>query len=97
MNRVILFALWLTLLNAFGCAESPITTIDRSSDCAAICDRYRDCFSSEYDTDHCRDRCTDKKDSRNTDKIDRCQDCIRESSCSGSVFKCSAECIGIVP
>jgi hypothetical protein len=87
----------LLLLSMFGCAENPIQTIDRSSDCAEICDRYKDCLSSDYNTEKCRDRCTDMKDPKGTDKIDRCQKCIRDSSCSGSVFKCASDCVGIVP
>jgi hypothetical protein len=63
--------------------------LDRSSDCAEICDKDKDCLSSDYNTAACRDKCTDK--------IERCEACIKDNSCSGSVFKCSSDCVGIVP
>jgi hypothetical protein len=97
MQRILLVVLSVVLPQLLGCAESPITTIDRASDCAEICDRYKDCLSSDYNTAKCRDHCTDMKDSKETEKIDRCQACIKENSCTGSVFKCTTACVGIVP
>jgi hypothetical protein len=96
MTRTIFIASALAL-GLFGCAENPIQTIDRSKNCAEICDRYKDCLSSDYNTDKCHDHCTDMKDSQETEKIDRCEDCIKDSSCTGSVFKCGTQCVGIVP
>ena len=97
LNRALLLSSAFSIVNLFGCAENPVTTIDRSSDCAQICDKYKDCLNADYNTSKCRDRCTDMKDPKGTDKINRCQDCIKDSSCSGSVFKCTTECGGIVP
>jgi hypothetical protein len=93
---------WFFIVSSFvlplaACSENPIQTIDRSSDCAEICDKYKDCLSSDYNTAACRDKCTDMKDPKGTAKIDRCEACIKENSCSGSVFKCSSDCVGIVP
>lgn len=87
----------LALSVLLGCAENPITTIDRTKDCAQICDRYQECLSTDYNTERCRDRCTDMKDREGTATIDHCAECIRDVSCTGSVFKCAAPCIGIVP
>ena len=96
-NRALVLSSLLSIASLFGCAENPVKTIDRSSNCAEICDKYKDCLSSDYNTAKCRDNCTDMKDPKGTAKIDRCQECIKDSSCSGSVFKCSGECVGIVP
>jgi hypothetical protein len=86
------------LVALFGCSESPVTTIDRSQDCSKICDRYKTCLNSDYDTDACENRCTDMKDPSETDTIDKCSDCIGgDSSCVDNVFKCTTECDGIVP
>jgi hypothetical protein len=97
MKNILLVVSALWLMSLCACAESPITTIDRSSDCAEICDRYRECVSADYNVEKCRDHCTDRKDPKGTEKIDRCQFCIKDSSCTGSVFKCTADCLGIVP
>jgi hypothetical protein len=97
MKRIALVVSSLVLASLLGCSENPIQTIGRAKDCAEICDRYRDCLSSDYNTEKCRDHCTDMKDSDETAKIDRCQACLKESSCTGSVFKCAGACVGIVP
>ena len=97
IQRMLLLSSAFALASLFSCAENPVTTIDRSSDCAQICDRYKDCINSDYNTSGCRDKCTDMKDPKGTEKIDRCHDCIKGNSCSGSVFKCTTECAGIVP
>jgi len=83
---------------AIGCSEDPITTIDRSSDCSSICNKYKDCIDSDYDVDACKDDCTDMKSNDETAKIDDCQDCLKgENSCVDKAFKCTSECAGIVP
>jgi hypothetical protein len=96
MTRLVLM-LSLLLSSLLGCSENPITTIDRTKDCAEICDKYKDCLSADYNTERCNSRCTEMKDSDETAKIDRCEACISRTSCSGSVFKCTADCVGIVP
>jgi len=97
MQLVRLTTLALALTGLFACSENPVTTIDRSSDCAQICDRYQECVATNYNTAACRDRCTDMKSSADTAKVDHCQACISERSCTGSIFKCTTECVGIVP
>lgn len=78
--------------------DNPIQALDRSGDCSNICDKYRDCIGGDdYDTDKCQDRCSDMSTDKESDQIDTCQDCIKSRSCSGSVFNCTTECVGIVP
>jgi hypothetical protein len=78
--------------------DDPFQSIDRSTDCAAICDKYQECIGGDdYDTDKCSDDCSDMKTDSQSNKIDACQDCIENRSCTNSVFNCTAECAGIVP
>ena len=69
-------------------------------DCHKICDRYQECFDSNYDVSACRDRCETSSDNDPgfESKVDACESCIDDGqSCSGAAFNCSNECIGIVP
>jgi len=95
-SNVIAFSLALTALAACG-KDDPITAIDRTTDCSAICDKYKDCINSDYDTEACVDRCTDMVTEEKTDRIDECEACVDEKSCTNSAFSCLTECAGIVP
>jgi hypothetical protein len=97
MKRLTFILSTSVFISLCGCAESPIRTVDRSSNCSDICERYKVCVSTDYNTEKCKDRCTDMKDSKGTEKVDHCEKCIEENSCGGSVFKCGGECAGIVP
>ena len=87
------------LISSVSCGEdSPIESFDEASDCAAICDRYQECFDNDYDADECADRCeerADDPDHRNQEE--RCSDCIEDASCGGAAFGCATQCVGIVP
>jgi hypothetical protein len=78
-----------------GCVDE----IDRVTDCQDICSRYADCFDSNYDVGACRTRCADNaRDSATFDqKVDQCENCLDDRSCSNAVFGCSVECMTIVP
>lgn len=99
MSKINAFTLAvLTALTAAACGkDDPITAFDRSTDCADICDKYKDCINSDYDVKACADDCTDMVSEEDTDKIDLCQECLDGNSCTGSVFNCTSECVGIVP
>jgi hypothetical protein len=82
---------------AIGCDEDPVTTIDRNTDCAAICDKYRDCVQGDYDVDECTDQCQDMTEHDETDKIDECEQCLDDnSSCVDKVSSCTDDCAGII-
>lgn len=78
-----------------GCAED----IDEQFDCWAICDKYAECVSDDYDVEECADSCETEADNSEEfgDKADACESCIDDRSCVESVFPCAAECSGIVP
>ena len=86
----------LSFLGACG-KDDPITAIDRTTDCTSICNKYKECISGDYDTKACHDRCTDMVSNEKTDRIDECQSCVDDKSCTSSVFSCTSECVGIVP
>ncbi|MET0389947.1 MAG: hypothetical protein ABW321_28500, partial [Polyangiales bacterium] len=66
-----LTALALSLSCVFAaCKEDPITTIDRTTDCSSICNKYQDCIASDYDVEDCVDKCTDMIDDDKTARID---------------------------
>lgn len=86
-------------LGAAGCdPEDTVDAIDAKIDCAGICNRYKDCFDSAYDTDKCRSSCEEnaKADSSYDAKAEACDDCLDNASCAES-FSCTDKCIGIVP
>lgn len=78
-----------------GCTDE----IDEQFDCIAICDKYADCVSDDYDVDDCADRCETSADEVQgfADKADACESCIDDRSCVEAAFPCASECSGIVP
>jgi hypothetical protein len=87
------------LLTAFAGAcgkDDPVTAIDRSTDCAQICDKFKECFNSDYDVEECTDSCSDMVDDDDTSQIDDCENCLDDQSCTEAVG-CTAECAGLIP
>ena len=66
--------------------------------CKDVCERYRDCFDSDYDVDSCVDNCVEESrdDDEYAEQVDVCQTCIEDRSCTES-FGCAVDCGGIVP
>lgn len=78
--------------------DNPIVQAEQAIDCGSICDRYKECFDKNYDTDECQSNCDTRADEPNhKDQEERCSDCVDEASCGGAVFSCTDDCIGIVP
>jgi len=73
--------------------------VDRIADCHQICDRYQSCFDDDYDRGACRSRCSDmaEEDREFERKVDSCETCIDDRSCTAATFACATECAGIVP
>ncbi len=90
--------LLLTTALAVGC-QNPITEIDESVDCMNVCDRYRSCFDSAYDTAACRNRCEGlvDADGGRSQAANDCDACMDENSCASAVFGCATPCAGILP
>jgi hypothetical protein len=83
----------LVSLVGSGCDD-----LDQAVDCAKICNRYQECFDSDYDVNGCVDRCEDNADDDEAfaDAADACESCIDDRACAES-FPCAGECIAIVP
>lgn len=63
-------------------------------DCSQICERYKTCFDSSYDTTACKARCRSNTSAKTADA---CSDCLDKHACVPAAFACAPECGGIVP
>lgn len=92
------FVLGLCFLGgAGGCSAEDV--ISNTIDCNDVCNRYKDCFDSDYDVSTCTEEC-EADASADDDKerrLEMCDACIDGLSCSETVFECASDCAGIVP
>ena len=81
-----------------GCSEA-VDDITNRVDCHSVCQRYAGCFNAEYDVDGCADRCESAADSSEDReaRLETCDSCIDDRSCSSATFSCADACVGIVP
>jgi hypothetical protein len=81
-----------------GCSEA-VDEVTSTVKCADVCGRYKDCFDSDFDVDGCTDRCEDDADaSENREqRLEACDSCIDDKSCTDATFNCASQCAGIVP
>lgn len=87
-------------LSAAACGnDDPLSEIDEAANCNSVCNRYRDCFDSNYDTETCYDKCQVEVDrvGGNPRAADDCESCIDDMSCAGGVFNCASSCGALVP
>lgn len=91
------FALALAPVTLFGC--SAVDEISNKIDCHQVCQRYADCFKSDYDVDGCTDKCeaSANDDAQRERKLEMCDSCIDDRSCNDATFNCADDCLGIVP
>jgi hypothetical protein len=87
----------ISALLASGCAV--VQKVDTAIDCNGICERYKSCFSGDYDVSACASRCraSASKDADFRRKADMCNACISERSCVAATFACGTECVSVVP
>jgi hypothetical protein len=85
-------------LAVLGCSDT-VDEISNSIDCHQVCQRYADCFKSDYDVDGCTDKCENSADNDEDRerKLEACNSCIDDRSCTDATFNCADDCIGIVP
>lgn len=81
-----------------GCGDDPEEIVNRVT-CKDVCQRYADCFDSDYDVGACTDRCTQDTTAseEKEERLELCHECIDDESCTGAVFGCTAECTPFVP
>jgi hypothetical protein len=83
---------------AAGCSEAA-DEVESQIECPQICEKYAECYDDDYDVEECSSDCKAEFD-RNPEyieKIDACDACIENKSCSDATFSCVDECVGIVP
>ncbi len=87
----------ISLLMLSGCAV--VQKVDTALDCNGICERYKSCFDSDYDTASCATKCRNKAsdDADFRRKADVCNACITERSCTRATFACATDCFSVVP
>jgi hypothetical protein len=81
-----------------GCSEAA-DEVTNTVNCGSVCGRYADCFDSDFDIDGCTDRCEDEADASENreERLEACDACIDDKSCSDATFNCASQCAGIVP
>jgi hypothetical protein len=91
-------ALSVGMFAAVGCSDA-VDEITNSIDCKQVCQRYADCFKSDYDVDGCADKCENSADNDEDRerKLETCNACIDDRSCTDATFNCADDCLGIVP
>lgn len=86
----------LLFLSSLGFLSTACDEADQAIDCNQICNRYQECFDSDYDVGACVDRCEPMLES-DPHGADDCENCIDDRSCAGATFNCASECGQIVP
>ena len=89
----------LCLLGALAITGCSTEEVSNKIDCHSVCNRYQSCFDSDYDVDGCTDRCESdaNADEDRESRLEMCDACIDDKSCSEATFSCADECVGIVP
>jgi hypothetical protein len=92
------FALALAPFALVGCGEAA-DEVSNHIDCRQVCQRYADCIATDYDVDGCEDKCESSadEDAARERKLEMCDSCIDDRSCTDATFNCADECLGIVP
>ena len=82
-----------------ACGLTACESVDNAIDCGQVCTTYSDCFDSEYDVEACTDDCEAEasEDDDFENKLESCESCIEDQSCTEATFSCAGSCIGIVP
>lgn len=83
------------LFNA-GCGAAD--EVERTYDCAKICDKYADCYDDDLDKSECTDTCEDHGDADAdfAEQAGECESCIDDSSCLEATFDCADACGNVV-
>lgn len=86
------------LFSACG-SDNPVNQVENKITCHDVCQRYSDCYDSNYDVSGCTDRCTNDStaEQQKDDELKTCDDCIGDKSCISATFNCGNECSSFVP
>lgn len=83
-------------LSLLGCEATD--KIENKITCSGVCNRYKDCFDSDYNVESCTESCESEANaSEDKDrKLEQCDTCIDDESCTAAAFGCATECAGII-
>lgn len=81
---------------SLGCEATD--KVENKVTCSSVCNRYKDCFDSDYNVDSCTNSCESEANaSEDKDrKLEQCDTCIDDQSCTAAAFDCATECAGII-
>lgn len=87
----------LLCVGAVGCNATD--EIENRITCSDVCNRYKECFDDDYDVSACVNRCEDDAtaDEEKEQRLEVCEACIDDESCTSAVFECAADCAQFVP
>lgn len=99
MRTATLICILAAVAATTACGDDIVEEITNTVDCEDVCSRYADCFDKDYDVSACIDRCEDKADADENQetRLERCDDCMDDKSCTSTAFACTTECLGLVP
>ncbi|HET9954880.1 MAG TPA: hypothetical protein VFQ61_10265 [Polyangiaceae bacterium] len=95
-SGVLAITLSVAALSIVGCSAAD--KVENKISCNSVCNRYKDCFDSDYDVDACSDRCEAETnaDEDKDRRLEVCKACIDDRSCSSATFNCATDCAGVI-
>ena len=93
-----LFTSLVLAIAVMSVSMSACDEVDAAFDCQAVCNRYKDCYDSNFNVGQCRESCRAKADADEDKRrqADACEACIDDRSCTAATFNCGAQCAGII-
>ncbi|MCG5053285.1 MAG: hypothetical protein KA712_10040 [Myxococcales bacterium] len=91
--------MFVGLVGLGGWALASCGETEELINCQRVCARYESCFDDDYDVGACRSRCETQSDEEAgfEEKVNACESCIDDESCTSATFSCATTCAGIVP
>jgi hypothetical protein len=77
---------------------SAVDKVENKITCSQVCSRYKECFDSDYDVNDCSSSCEQETnaDEDKDRRLESCDSCIDDRSCSEAVFHCADDCVGVI-
>jgi len=93
-RKAIISASLFSITAAFGACSDATDPVVTKIDCASVCNRYQECYNSNFDDDKCKDDCENLAEDSDVkqDQLDACDDCMDDTSCTAATYKCATAC-----
>jgi hypothetical protein len=84
----------LAVIAGFSACSDVTDPVTSGIDCASVCNRYKECYDSNYNTGKCKDDCENLAEDNDAkqEQLDQCDDCMDDTSCKSAPFACAAKC-----